>query len=188
MKIITEDDLLQLLSNTEENRISLLYRKPVKMNKKENPFYRKEGRSFIETAKVEKEVEAVYEFGANYSEKVNEAIKEKNIEGNFEAKAVPWAETVVKDKLVRHKETGKLYIKVYPLKDETPMKVSYYVDEEPASEEDMKTIDKFEIRKDASVKTQENAGLEKSEQIKTFLIDLNNVIKITIGDEEYYLN
>ena len=68
------------------------------------------------------------------------------------------------------------------------MKVSYYVNEEPASEEDMKTIDKFEIRKDASVKTQENAGLEKSEQIKTFLIDLNNVIKITIGDEEYFLN
>ena len=79
-------------------------------------------------------------------------------------------------------------MKVYPLKDETPTKVSYYVDEKPASEEDMKTIDKFEIRKDASVKTQENAGLEKSEQIKTFLIDLNNVIKITIGDEEYSLN
>ena len=188
MKFVTEDVLLQLLSDTKENRISILYRKPVKMSKKENPFYRKEGRSFIETAKVEKEVEATYEFGVNYSEKVNEALKEKNTEENFEAKTTSWAETVVKDKIVRHKETGKLYIKVYPLKEETPMKVSYYVDEKPASEEDMKTIDKFEIRKDASVKTQENAGLEKSEQIKTFLIDLSNVIKITIGDEEYSLN
>ena len=188
MKRITEEELLQLLSNTEENRIFLLYKKPVKMNKKENPFYRKEGRSFVETAKVEKKVEALYEFGANYSEKVNEALKEKNLDSNFEAKAVPWAETVVKDKIVKHKETGKLYIKVYPLKEETPMKVSYYVDDEPASEEDMKTINKFEIRKDASVKTQENAGLEKSEQIKTFLIDLNNVIKITIGDEDYFLD
>lgn len=188
MKFITEDDLLRLLSDTEESRISLLYRKPVKMNKKENPFYRKEGRSFVEIAKVEKEVEAVYEFGVNYSQKVNETLKEKNLENNFEAKAESWAETVVKDKVARHKETGKLYIKVYPLKDETPMKVSYYVDDEPASEEDMKTIDRFEIRKDASVKTQENAGLEKSEQIKTFLIDLGNVIKITIGDEEYFLD
>ena len=58
MKFVTEDVLLQLLSDTKENRISILYRKPVKMNKKENPFYRKEGRSFIETAKVEKEIEA----------------------------------------------------------------------------------------------------------------------------------
>ena len=188
MKIITKDVLLQLLSDMKENRIALLYKKPVKMNKKENPFYRKEGRSFVETTKVEKEVEAVYEFGTNYSEKVNEALKEKNIEDNFEAKAVSWAETVIKDKVVKHKETGKLYIKVYPLKEDASMKVSYYVNEEPASEEDMKTIDRFEIRKDASVKTQENAGLEKSEQIKTFLIDLDNVIKITIGDEEYFLN
>lgn len=185
---ITEDNLIQLLSDTKENRISLLYRKPVKMNKKENPFYRKEDRSFVETAKVEKTVEATYELGVNYSEKVNEALKDKNPESNFEAKSVSWAETVVKDKLIKHKETGKLYIKVYPLKDETPMKVSYYVNEEPASEEDIKTIDKFEVRKDTSIKTQENAGLEKSEQIKTMIIDLSNIIKITIGGEEYFLN
>ena len=68
------------------------------------------------------------------------------------------------------------------------MKVSYYVNEKPASEEDIKTIDKFEVRKDASVKTHENAGLEKAEQVKTRIIDLSNMIKIAVGGEEYFLN
>lgn len=185
MQKLKKDDVEKVFGNSTGNKITVLYRKPVKMNKKENPFYRKEGRSFVEISIVEKEIRATYEFGANYADKINEALKEKGLDGNFQTKERGWAETVIKDKLIRHKEKGNLYVKVYASDDEDNMECSYYIDGNPASPEDLETIKKFEIKKDKSIKTQESAGLEKSEQVKTFLITLDNIKEFTLDSETY---
>ena len=60
---ITQQQLIDILDNTDANNVTLLYETPVKMNKKGNPFFVKEGRAFVQVNSVTKKVIDTFGFG-----------------------------------------------------------------------------------------------------------------------------
>ena len=188
MQKVSKEQLIKVLENSNADTIEVTFTKSVKMNKKNNPFFHKSGRSFVQDNDVTKRVTSVYGFGKNYAEEVNKAIRDCSTgePALFEAKAVNWAETVVKDKVIRHKELGTLYLKVFVEKENKPAE-TYYVDGVEANDEQMRIINENEQRNYGSIKTQENAGLEQPNQILTITINMDGIEHVSIDGEVYEL-
>ena len=188
---ITQQQLIDILDNTDANNVTLLYETPVKMNKKGNPFFVKEGRTLVQVNSVTKKVIDTFGFGLNYTDEVNRGLKSAGADANYQAGEVSWAETVVPNKVIKHKTTGKYYIKIFnsyiagkPMVERT---VEYFVDGQPATDEQMKTIKEFEIKTDGNIKKQEIAGLSNAEQVKMQTINFDNIISIVVDDVMYEL-
>ena len=188
---ITQQQLIDILDNTDANNVTLLYETPVKMNKKGNPFFVKEGRTLVQVNSVTKKVIDTFGFGLNYTDEVNRGLKSAGADANYQAGEVSWAETVVPNKVIKHKTTGKYYIKIFnsyiagkPMVERT---VEYFVDGQPATDEQMKTIKEFEIKTDGNIKKQEIAGLSNAEQVKMQTINVDNIISIVVDDVMYEL-
>lgn len=188
---ITQQQLIDILGSTDADNVTLLYESPVKMNKKGNPFFVKEGRTLVPIHSVTKKVINTFGFGLNYTHEVNKGLKSMGAEANYKANAVPWAETVIPDKVIKHKTTGKYYIIVFdtyiighPMVERT---VEYYVDGETPTEEQMNIISEFETETDGNVKKQEIAGLPNIEQVKTKRVSFDNIIAIVIDNVMYEL-
>lgn len=188
---ITQQQLIDILDNTDANNVTLLYETPVKMNKKGNPFFVKEGRALVQTNSVTKKVIDTFGFGLNYTDEVNRGLKNAGADANYQAGEVSWAETVVPNKVIKHKTTGKYYIKIFnsyiagkPMVERT---VEYFVDGQPATNEQMKIINEFEIKTDGNIKKQEIAGLSNAEQVKMQTINFDNIISIVVDDVMYEL-
>lgn len=188
---ITQQQLIDILDNTDANNVTLLYETPVKMNKKGNPFFVKEGRALVQVNSVTKKVIDTFGFGLNYTDEVNRELKNAGADANYQAGEVSWAETVVPNKVIKHKTTGKYYIKIFnsyiagkPMVERT---VEYFVDGQPATDEQMKTINEFEIKTDGNIKKQEIAGLSNAEQVKMQTINFDNIISIVVDDVMYEL-
>lgn len=188
---ITQQQLIDILDNTDANNVTLLYETPVKMNKKGNPFFVKEGHALVQVNSVTKKVIDTFGFGLNYTDEVNKGLKSNGMDANYKAGEVSWAETVIPNKVIKHKTTGKYYIKIFnsyivghPMVERT---TEYLVDGEPATDEQMKIIDEFEIRTDGNVKKQEDAGLSNPEQVKMQTINFDNIISIVVDNVMYEL-
>ena len=188
---ITQQQLIDILDNTDANNVTLLYETPVKMNKKGNPFFVKEGRALVQVNSVTKKVIDTFGFGLNYTDEVNKGLKSNGMDANYQAGEVSWAETVIPNKVIKHKTTGKYYIKIFnsyivghPMVERT---TEYFVDGEPATDEQMKIIDEFEIKTDGNVKKQEDAGLSNPEQVKMQTINFDNIISIVVDNVMYEL-
>ena len=188
---ITQQQLIDILDNTDANNVTLLYETPVKMNKKGNPFFVKEGRTLVQVNSVTKKVIDTFGFGLNYTDEVNRGLKSAGADANYQAGEVSWAETVVPNKVIKHKTTGKYYVKIFnsyiagkPMVERT---VEYFVDGQPATDEQMKTIKEFEIKTDGNIKKQEIAGLSNAEQVKMQTINVDNIISIVVDDVMYEL-
>ena len=148
--MITQDEFVQLLTKYSGN-IDLSTSTKLKMNKggrggvAPNPFYEKD----VRKVKI-----STYEVGANYREKIDEALKAdgQSMEKreNF-TDTLPWGEYEIQDKVVAY--NGKRYLRCYPVKDaETSEEI--LVDGEVPSEEDLKTIMSYVPEKSGSKKPQ----------------------------------
>ena len=78
---ITQQQLIDILDNTDANNVTLLYETPVKMNKKGNPFFVKEGRALVQVNSVTKKVIDTFGFGLNYTDEVNRELKNAGASG-----------------------------------------------------------------------------------------------------------
>lgn len=187
---VTQEQLIDILRDTDADNVTVLSETPVKMNKTGNPFYTKEGRGYIEVNVVTKRTISTYGFNLNYKDEVEKELKRAGKEGEYQVKERAWAETVVPNKVIRHKGNGTLYLVVYNsfiLNHPAIEKESeYYVDGVPATEEQMETIFQFEIGH-SGVKKQEDAGLSEENQVSQQTIKFDNIISIVIGNTMYEL-
>lgn len=178
--MITQDEFVQLLTKYSGN-IDLSTSTKLKMNKggrggvAPNPFYDKD---------VRKVKSSTYEVGANYREKINEALKadgqpmEKR--ENF-TDTLPWGEYEIQDKVVAY--NGKRYLRCYPVKDaETSEEI--LVDGEVPSEEDLKTIMSYVPEKSGS-KKQEEAGITEEHRVQPLLFAFDNITCAVFNGTRY---
>lgn len=158
----------------------------VKMNKTNNPFYVKEGRSFVPIHDVTKEVEATYNFGWNYEQKVNESLSQnpENNNQEFKSKSLPWGEWFLQDKIIKHKD--KYYLRVFSDKN-SKTKVNYFVDKKPANPEEILLINNFKIISGGSAK-QKTAGIEEENLIIPNNICFDNISEIIINNISYKIS
>ena len=181
---VSQDEFVAVLRNTKKHRISLTFESDVKMNKKGNPFFVKEGRGFTPTASVRKETVAVYGFGKSYSDLVNRALHRKGLDANFVADRNNWAEQVIKDKVIRHKETGVLYVKVF---HKSKGVNTYKVNGKTADDAQMSVIRAFETFYGANNVKQEFAGLKGAEQVRPMTVAIPNISVAKIGLKTYII-
>lgn len=186
---VTQEQLIDIIRKNDSDDITVLYEVPVKMNKTGNPFYTKEGRSFTQLKSVTKRVINTFGFGLNYADEINKELRRNDMEGDYKAKEVAWAETVIPDKVIRHKVTGKYYLKLFNvyIPNVPERSVSFFVDGEPASDEEMEIISQFEIKTDGNVKRQEDAGLSNENQVKMQTVAFDNLIAVVLDDVMYEL-
>lgn len=184
MKSISKSDLVKLLGATSVNEVIIIQRGECKMNKTNNPFYHKEGRSWVADYDVEKESRSVYDFGGSYEDRVNEALVADGSNGTFKAGALAWGEWEVQGRVIRNGE--KLYVRVYVKNDSKP-DVSYFVNGKAATKEQIAIIRDFTPEKKASSKQLEE-GLAEEKQIIPNNVDFDKIVSIEIDGIEYTIS
>lgn len=169
---VTKEQFVELMKTTTANEIKISKLAEANLNKKDNPFYQKEGRSFVPVKKVEKRSIGTYSYGYDYQSKVNEALVAEGKEAEFKAESLPWGEWETPNKIIAH--NGKKYIRCYQ-QDDATTEVEYIVDGQPATDEDIKTIKQFEQHKSGGSNKQSEAGLEQPKQVKPQNVCVDNI-------------
>ena len=186
MKTISKIDLVQLLSATNANSVTIVQRGECKMNKTNNPFYHKEGRSWVPDFNVEKESKTTYDFGGSYEERVNEALVADGSAGTFKGGSLAWGEFVkgAEGRVIEY--NGKFYVRCY-INRGNAAEVHYFVDGKAATEEQIKDIKEFTPDKGGSAK-QANEGLAEEKQVIPNNVDFDKIISIEVDGVEYTLS
>lgn len=175
LKKMTQNELVEFLSTLSECTMAITYSSPLKMNKggikgvPRNPLLDKD---------VRKAVTSQYLFGKNYTEIVNESLKENNVEGEFKSGSLPWGEWKMVDKVITYKDN--LYLRCY-IKDDAASTFTYFVDGCYATEDELDTINMY-LPSSGSSKKQSEAGLEKENQVRPINIMFSNIESIEIED------
>ena len=180
---ITKDELVAILDKSNASEISVVTYGEAKMNKKGNPFFRKEGRSFVPVNEVTKRSSITYDFGGDYENRVNEALVADGSNGTFKAGGLTWGEWEVFGKVIKNGE--KLYIRCYVNRDKQNV-VTYYVDGVEATDEQKSTIKEFTPEKTESAK-QTNEGLSADKQVIPNVVDFDKLESIEIDGVVYTL-
>lgn len=180
--MITKDDFTKLIAGYNGN-IELNTTTKAKMNKggrggvEPNPFYDRDVRR-VKTS--------TYEVGANYLEKINEALiaegKKPVTQEEFSNK-LPWGEYEIKDKVIAH--NGARYLRCYPVKDADTFE-EITVDGAPATKEDLDVIMPYTSEKKGS-KKQEEAGISEEHRVQPLLFSFDSIICATINGTVYEL-
>lgn len=176
----TKDNFVKLIAGYNGN-IELNTNTKLKMNKggrggvEPNPFYDKD---------VRKVKTSTYEIGANYLDKINEALvaegKSPATQEEFSNK-LPWGEYEVKDKVVSY--NGARYLRCYPVKDaDTTEEIT--IDGVTATEEELKVIMSYVTEKKSS-KKQEDAGISEANRVQPLLFNFDNIVYAEFGGVKY---
>lgn len=180
-KKVKIQELVKILSETNETEISIQRVSEVKMKKTNNPFYYKSGRSWVPKNLVELRTNGTYKYGYSYEKLVKEALLKKGKESSFEVDKLAWGQWYIKDKLIEHK--GNYYIRVYTTPD-THADMEYLVDGNIASDYQVTQIKDFSPKR-GGIKKQNELGLDKSEQITPKNLPLNTINWIIIEGTKY---
>ena len=183
-KVITKSDLVQLLASTNAVSVTIVSRSECKMNKTNNPFYHKEGRSWVADNLVEKECKTTYDFGSvSYEDRVNEALVADGSTGTFKGGSLAWGEFVkgAEGRVIEY--NVKYYVRCYINKKNKP-EVSYFVDGHAATDAQVKSIKEFTPDKGGSAK-QANEGLAEENQIIPNNVGFDKIITIEVDGVEY---
>lgn len=182
---ISENDLIQLLDKTSAETIKVVARKECKMNKTNNPFYKKEGRKWVPAVKVEKKNVTEYLYGGGtYQERVNENLKADGSTNEFKGGELPWGEWFILNKIIKY--GANFYIRCYYDID-NPGTKEYFVDGKPATKEQLATIKEWEIDSDYPSKKQLEEGLSAEKQVYPQSIRFDTIVTIEIDGTEYEL-
>jgi hypothetical protein len=184
-KKITENDLIQLLDKTSAETIKVVSRKECKMNKTNNPFYKKEGRKWVPVNVVEKQNVITYLYGGGtYEERVNEALKADGSTNTFESRELPWGEWFIMNKIIKY--GANFYVRCYLDINNTGTK-EYFVDGKPATAEQLKLIDEWEIKDKDYSERQLTEGLTPDKQVYPQSVKFENIVTIEVDGVEYEL-
>ena len=182
---ITHQDLVNILvmAMATAESVEVQTYSVAKMNKRNNP---------LSTERVMRLQTIEYAFGGSYEQRVNEALAENNIEGEFKAKELPWGKWLSKEAMgavISHTKDGvdKLYMRCY-VKDNGVKSTEYYVNGKPATQSEVDTIKEFTPSRTKDSSTQSEVGLEKGKQVIPNAVDFDNIVTITIEGVTYEVN
>ena len=190
---VTQDQLVDIVAKSDADNITVVYEGEVQMLKTGNPFYTKQGRSFVPVNSVTKRSIDTFGFGLEYENEVKSELRRNGENGDFVSAPIAWGDFVVPCKVIKHKGTGELYLRVFAdvyienRPDEAGRVTEYYVDGEPATEEQMATIEEFAPKYNGTSKKQEQAGLPRAEQVKPRTLKFSNIISVVIDNKMYEL-
>lgn len=153
-----------------------------KMNKRNNP---------LSNERVMRLQTIEYAFGSSYEQRVNEALAENNIEGEFKSRGLKWGKWVegAEGAVISHTKDGvdKLYMRCY-VKADGVKSSEYFVNGKSATESEIETIKQFAPSRTKDCSTQSEVGLEQSKQVVVNAVDFDNIITITIEGVTYEVN
>lgn len=181
---VTKQDLVNILvmAMATAESVEVQTYSVAKMNKRNNP---------LSNERVMRLQTIEYGFGGSYEQRVNEALAENNIEGEFKSGGLKWGKWVegAEGAVISHTKDGvdKLYMRCY-VKHNGVKSTEYYVNGKPASEMQESTIIEFTPNRTKDCSTQSEAGLEKGKQVIPNVVDFDNIITITIDGTTYELN
>jgi hypothetical protein len=124
--------------------------------------------------------------GNKYENAVNNRLDKVGEESTFvvDTQSRAWSEKI-KDGLVRHKTTGEYYLEYYYLNANESTSTYVWENEFPLTDEEL-AMAKPLFKKSYSSKKQEEAGLDKKDQVKVNLVKIENVRKISAFGETVY--
>ena len=182
---ITENDLIQLLDKTSAETITIVSRSECKMNKTNNPFYKKEGRKWVPVNKVEKQNVITYLYGGGtYEERVNENLKADGSTNVFESKGLTWGEWFILNKIIKY--GANFYVRCY-LDINNKGTKEYFVDGKPATKEQLALIKEWEIKDKDYSERQLTEGLSADKQVYPQSVKFDNIVTIEVDGVEYEL-
>lgn len=186
METINKEQLANILANIEPCSLTITMQGEVNMNKKDNPFFERQGRSFVPVNKVTSITSATYDFGYNYADKVNESLSKspETADKSFESNKLPWGEWFVVDRLIKHNE--KMYVRVYPDKTSTTY-TEYFVDGVPATTEQINTIKNNKVNSGGSAK-QTSIGIATENLVIPNNICFDKISEIIINGISYKIS
>jgi hypothetical protein len=185
-KIISSyDNLVELLKTLPVCELVVLTATEPKMKKggtrgvEPNPFI---------DSSVRKCKFANYLFGKNYVQAINEnLIKEGKapVDPNEFGEKLSWGEYEVQDKVVTY--NGTRYMRCY-MPEKQDSETFYLIDGEEPSEDDFKKLAPYLPTESNGSKKQEDAGLEKENQVRPLLFKFDNILSIrVVGTDDTYL-
>lgn len=164
----TMDLMMSLKSSKGCQFVSVSYENEQKMNKRGNPYY----------GRVTKRVEGVMQFGYSYENACNNRCAEGV---TFVAESLTWGAWVegFENKVIVHKE--EYYLRLYDVYGQK-MKVTYFVDGVPATEEQITEFMVFVPQSKPSAK-QVAHGIER--QVTPRAIKFSNIKEFTINGKSF---
>lgn len=124
--------------------------------------------------------------GNSYETAVNNRLDKVGEESTFvvDTQSRAWSEKI-KDGLVRHKTTGEYYLEYYYLNANESTYVYVWENDFHLTEEEL-AMAKTLFKKSYSSKKQEEAGLDKKDQVKVNLVKIENVLEISAFGKTVY--
>lgn len=117
----------------------------------------------------------------NYENAVNNRLEQNGSERNFNAQSLAWGEWLIPNKLIAH--NGEIYVRMYTFNG-GELQTTYFVNNRPATEDEVELIKAWKESKSRTSKTQENAGLNEN-QVKPFNVNVKNILKLESGECHY---
>jgi len=172
-KITINDLVRELILLKGSTFINIRTKTKVTMNKTNNPFY----------DRVEKDTWQVVNINFDYENAVNNKLTKEGKEADFEAKARKWGERVDNTPIITHK--GEFYVELGFLNDKQKPKVTYLLDGNVATEDELLAIKPFFKEKNEETLL-EHQGTENVVKIRD--VKLSNIKEIKINGNHYILD
>lgn len=115
----------------------------------------------------------------DYVKATNNRLIKEGKEPTFTAKPLPWGEWFVTKKIITHK--GKCYLRMYDLKG-AKHKTKYFVNGQPANENQITTIKEYEDSKHKPSNTQ---GLSQENEVRPTNVAEENILAFKCGKIQY---
>ena len=119
------------------------------------------------------------QIGANYENAVNNRTEEE-----FTAERLPWGEWIRPNYTIGHK--GNVYLRAYKTKS-TKTDINYYLNGSLVTSKDVKDAICSVIRKSGESVRQSELGIKEEDQVKPFVVNVDNIIRATINGVEYMI-
>ena len=172
----TMTDIFNALSSVKGHQfVGLTTDTEVKMNKTGNPY----------VGRVRKVSSYRASFNYSYENACNNRAERAGNERTFVTEKLPWGEWIkgYENKFIAHKD--RVYVRVYQIPTEVA-KVEYYLDGVRVDGRVLEDIMRFVPQKNVYSKKQAEVGIiDVDKQVKPYAIDLENIVRITIGGVTY---
>lgn len=129
---------------------------------------------------VTKVVSKVVQLNYSYENAVNNRLEREGKDRDFTAQSLPWGVWFVTNKIIAHK--GKFYLRYYDYNNNVLNK-AYFVNGEPATDEQLAIIKEYEK---ASNKPSNTQGLSEAHEVKPLVVAEENIIALKCGEIDYH--
>lgn len=131
---------------------------------------------------VTKRSEGQVQINSDYNCRVNNALARQGNDCSFVSETLPWGKWELNNKVINY--NGCRYLRYYYQRN-SPMKVEYYVDGRPATQDEVTIIKAYINAHSKGSAKQEMAGLAKGDQVKLANVKFDNILEFKVNGYIY---